>query len=269
MEMPPELPSELAELLDRAKSASGDELKALLHEIREEVLAAILENPHCEETHIVLLLQRLDLSSNLVEAISRQAKWNSSEAVRLRLACHPRTPKRVALAAVRQLYLFDLVRVSLLPSAPADIKRIAEEAIISRVSHLPVGQKLTLARRGPSRVAGALLAEGHARAVELALNNPFLTESQILKVLAKAEVPERTVAAIARHSKWVCRQTVRLALLRNKHTPASAALEFLPHLILRDLTDVSSLEDLAPHLRGHIQEEIGRRSKSKEQPDKG
>jgi hypothetical protein len=263
--MPPELP----ELFDRAKYASGDELKALLHESSEEVLAAILENPHCDETHIVLLLQRLDISSNLVEAISLQAKWNSSEAVRLRLACHPRTPKRVALAAVRQLYLFDLVRVSLLPSAPADIKRIAEETIISRVSHLPIGQKLTLARRGPSRVAGALLAEGHARAVELALNNPFLTESQVLKVLAKVAVPERAVAAIARHAKWGHYQNVRLALLRNKHTPASAALEFLPHLSLRDLTDVSSLEDLAPHLRSYVQDEIGRRGKSQEHPDRG
>lgn len=263
------MPPELSELLDRAKSASGDELKVLLHEPREEILTAVLENPHCGETHIVLLLERLDISPNLIEAISRQTKWNSSEAVRLRLACHPRTPKRAALAAVRQLYLFDLVRVSLLPSAPADIKRIAEETIISRVSHLPIGQKLTLARRGPSRVAGALLAEGHARAVELALNNPFLTESQILKVLAKQEVPERTVAAIARHSKWVCRQTVRLALLRNKHTPAAVALEFLPHLSVRDLTDVSGLEDLAPHLRSYIQEEIGRRGKLQEHPGRG
>jgi hypothetical protein len=113
------------------------------------------------------------------------------------------------------------------------------------------------------------LAEGHARAVELALNNPFLTESQILKVLAKAEVPERTVAAIARHSKWVFRQNVRLALLRNKHTPAQVAVEFLPKLSLRDLTDISSLEDLAPHLRSYIQAEIGRRGKSQEQPDRG
>ena len=106
------MPPELQELLDRAKSASGDELKALLHEPREEILSAIVENPHCEETHIVLLLERLDLSPNFVEAISRKTKWSSSEAVRLRLACHPRTPKRVASAAVRQLYLFDLVRVS-------------------------------------------------------------------------------------------------------------------------------------------------------------
>jgi hypothetical protein len=260
---------ELPELLDRAKSASGDELKALLHEPREEILSAILENPHCEETHIVLLLERLDISANLVEGISRQTKWSSSEAVRLRLACHPRTPRRLALAAIRQLYLFDLVRVSLLPSAPADIKRLAEETIVSRVAHLPIGQKLTLARRGPSRVAGALLAEGHARAVELALNNPFLTESQILKILAKAEVPERAVVAVARHSKWVCRQNVRLALLRNRHTPAPVVLEFLPHLSLRDLTDISGLEDLATHLRSHIQEEIVRRSKLEEQPDRG
>ena len=75
--------------------------------------------------------------------------------------------------------------------------------------------------------------------------------------------------AIARDPKWVCRQNVRFALLRNRHTPAAVALEFLPHLSLRDLTDISGLEDIASHLRGYIQEEIGRRSRVQENPDKG
>jgi hypothetical protein len=199
----------------------------------------------------------------VLSAIGTQNKWLSGEAVRFRLAAHPRTPKRIALSVVRQLYLFDLVRLSLLPSAPADIKRAAEEILITRVPHLPAGQKLTLARRGPARVAGALLAEGHPQAIKIALNNAFLTESQVLKVLAKPGVPERVVAAIAQHDKWSSQNNIRMALARNPHTPVASVLAILPQLAASDLKEISSLQDLAPHLQKYIESEMkARRAKN-------
>ncbi|HKV06421.1 MAG TPA: hypothetical protein VJO53_15095 [Candidatus Acidoferrales bacterium] len=256
------MPPETETRIERARSASGEELKSLVHETGEDVLLALLENPRLEEPHVILMLERLDLGANVLGAIAGTGKWTSSEGVRLRLARHPRTPKRFALAAVRQLYLFDLVRLSLLPSAPADIRRVAEEVILTRVPHLAVGERLTLARRGPSRIAGAILAEGHPQAVKLALGNSFLTESQVLKVLAKSGVPERVIAAIAQHPKWSTQYNVRIALIRNRHTPAASILTFLPNLILRDLKDIAKLEGLAPHLRKHILRELSRRAEA-------
>ncbi len=254
------MPPEPDARIQRARAASGEELKSLVHEAGEEVLLALLENPNLEEPHLILLLERLDLPASVLAAVAGEGKWTSSEGVRLRLARHPHTPRRFGLAAVRQLSLFDLVRLSLLPSAPPDIRRVAEEVILTRVPHLPVGEKLTLARRGPSRVAGAILAEGHPQAVKLALANVFLTESQILKVLAKSDVPERVVAAIAQHPKWSVQYNVRTALMRNAHTPAPCVLAFLPNLTLRDLKDISGLEGLAPHLKKYIQKELARRA---------
>jgi hypothetical protein len=134
------------------------------------------------------------------------------------------------------------------------------------VPHLPVGEKLTLARRGPSRVAGALLAEGHPQAIKLAVDNAHLTESQVLKVLAKSGVPERSVAAIAQHSKWSHIYDVRVALVRNPSTPAPATLAFLPDLTLRDLRDLAGLETLAPHVRRYIDAELLRRSEGASKP---
>ena len=210
-----------------------------------------------------MMLERLDLPSSVLSAVAGEGKWTSSEGVRLRLARHPRTPKRFALAAVRQLFLFDLVRLSLLPSAPADIRRVAEEVILTRVPHLPVGEKLTLARRG------AILAEGHAQAIKLALVNPFLTEAQVLKVLAKPGVPERVVVAIAHHPKWSCQYNVRVALVRNAHTPAASVQAFLPQLPLGDLRQISKLEGLAPHLKKHMREELVRRANDGEGKARG
>jgi len=171
--------------LQRARSVSGDDLDLLIHEADAETLPALLENPNMQEPHVGRLLERLELSAGVLTAIAKEGKWTSSESIRLKLARHPRTPHRIAISMLRQLYLFDLVRLSLLPSAPADIRRAAEEFILTRVPHIPIGEKLTLARRGPPRVAAAVLAEGHPQAVKLALANSLLTESQVLKVLAK------------------------------------------------------------------------------------
>ncbi len=120
-----------------ARSAPQDDLQALIHESDEETLLALLENPLLEEPHISQMLERLDLSANVLTAIAEKGKWTTSEGVRLRLARHPRTPRRFAMALLRQLYLFDLVRLSLLPSTPAEIRRVAEELMITRVPQLP------------------------------------------------------------------------------------------------------------------------------------
>jgi hypothetical protein len=246
--------------LQRARSASGDELDALIHEEDAEALLALLENPNMQEPQVSRLVERLDVPAELLESVAKEARWSSSESVRIRIARHPRTPRRVALLMLRQLFLFDLVQVSLLPSAPADIRRTAEELIVTRVPHLPIGEKLTLARRGPARVVGAVLAEGHPQAVKLALANSFLTESQVLKVLAKGELPARVVVAIAQHPKWSVQYNVRVALVKHPHTPVPALLEFLPDLALRDLRDVEGLEQLTAHSRKYVQQELARRA---------
>ncbi len=239
-----------------ARSASADQIKVLVHDANEATLLALIENPSFEEPNVIQLLERLDLTAKLLSALADTSQWTSSERVRLRLAGHPRTPRRIALALLRQLFLFDLVSVSLQPSAPADIRRAAEGIILARIPHLPVGEKLTLARRGPSRIAGAVLAEGHPQAIKLALGNGFLTESQVLKVLAKPDVPERVVIAIAQHAKWSCRYNVRLGLMRNAHTPAPVVLAMLPNLTEGDLKEIAKLEPLAPHLKKYVQHEL-------------
>jgi hypothetical protein len=52
---------------------------------------------------------------------------------------------------------------------------------------------------------------------------------------------------------------VRAALVRNSQTPPPSVLAFLPDLTLRDLTDISRLEGLPPHVRRYIEQERSRR----------
>jgi hypothetical protein len=250
--------------LEYARAASADELNSLVYEADPKILLALLENPHFQEKHAELLLDRVDVSADVIDAVAEtgRRKWLACESIRLRLAQHPHAPKRIALGAVRQLYLFNLVRVSLSPPVPPDIRRAAEEAILARVAHLPAGEKLTLARRGPARVAGAILAEGRPQAIKLALGNSFLGESQVLKVLAKDGVPERVVVAIAKHPKWCCLYNVRAALVRNPRAPLTCVQAFLSDLTLRDLNEILELRELRKEVHKSIAQELERRESS-------
>lgn len=265
------MPPESVSSAGRARTASADELKSLMRDALErgdeETLLVLLANPHLDESHITLLLDRADLPATVLGAVGSRENWTSVEGVRFRVARHPRTPKPIALAALRQLYVFDLVRLCLSPSSPPDIQRAAEDVILHKAPHLPVGEKLTRARRGPARVAGALLAEGHPQAIKLALGDASLSESQVLKILATPGVPDRVISAIARHPKWSCVYNVRAALIRNAHAPLASIQAFLPDLTLRDLQEIVALEDIDSNIRQYIERELDRRSAAVARPD--
>jgi hypothetical protein len=250
-----------AERARDARTATGDELLALVHDADEAVLEALLENPALDESHVVLLLERKSLPGAVIEQIAQRREWMRSNPVRLRVALHPRTPRLLAMPLVRQLYLFDLVNACLQPHVPNELKRLAEEQILGKLAQLPLGQKLTLARRGPARVAGALIGEGHAQVVPLALDNPYLTEAQLVRVLAQDELPEGVAAAVAQHRKWSVQYNVRIALLRNAGTPLVRVLSFLPDLTMRDLEDLSALTTLPASLREYLRHEIAIRER--------
>ncbi len=247
----------------RARSASGDELRALLHTPSEEVLVALLENPQLDESHLAILLARKDVPGALLERIAGHPEWTHSYAVKRAIATHPHTPHLLATALVRQLYLFDLVAIGRLPSAPAEIQRLAEELVLGRLPSLPLGQKLALARRGSGRLAAALLEQGLEAVVPLALDNALLTEAHVLRILAREALPAQVVAAIARHRKWSYRHNVRLALVRDPQTPLARVLAFLPELGVSDLRELAALNELAENLRQYIHAEIARRSRSR------
>ena len=261
------MPLDVSRRAEQARHAAGEELLVLVHDAAEEVLGALLENPALNETHLVLLLERRNLPGAVLEQIAQQREWMASYPVKLRVATHPKTPRLVALPLVRQLYLFDLVNACLQPSVPNELKRLAEEQILSKLAQLPLGQKMALARRGPGRVVAALVAEGHEQVLPLALENSNLTEAHLLRTLSREELPESVPSAVAQHRKWSLVYNVRLALVRNPATPLARVLAFLPDLTLRDLSDLAALTTLAPSMRQYLHHEIAvraRRRKPKE-----
>jgi hypothetical protein len=250
-------------------AADGEELAALLHSHDEEVLLALLKNPALAGTDAIVLLARKNLPAAVIEEICKRRDWLKTYALKKALACHPHTPRLVSLRLLKELYLMDLVQIALLPGVSAELKRNAEDQLATRLPQLPLGQKITLARRGPARVAGSLLAEGHPFVVPVALDNSHLTAAQILKALAREGVPESVVQAIAQHRKWSCDYNVRLALVRNPATTLAVSLSFLPELTVSDLHELAAPGILPEPLRKYLEAETHRRIRAGEKSAAG
>src|SRR5690242_9034464 len=256
------MPESVAESRERALVATGDEFAALLHHPSAEVLLALLDNLALDEPQLCLLLERKDLPGEVLEEIGRRKPLLKSYRVKRALCFHPRGPRLVTLRLIRELYLMDLVQLTLSPAVPAELKRNAEEQLVARLPQIPLGQKITLARRGPARVAGALLAEGHPQVLSVVLDNPYLTEAQILKALSREKIPAPIVPAIIHHRKWSISYNVRIALLRKPSAPLGTILSFLPQLTVSDLRDLAAPGIVPETLRKYIQAEVQRRLRS-------
>jgi hypothetical protein len=249
---------------DRALTATGDELAALVHHPASDVLLALLDNPALDELQLCLLLERKNIPGEILEEVARRKAFLKSYRVKRALAFHPRTPRLISLRLLKDLYLMDLVQLTLLPGTPAELKLNAEDQLVSRLPQLPLGQKITLARRGPARVAGALLAEGHAQVLEVVLDNPYLTEAQILKVLSREKLPANVVPAISQHRKWSATYNIRLALVRHPASSLSSILGYLPELTLSDLRELAAPGIVPETLRKYLQAEVKRRAGARE-----
>lgn len=245
-----------------ARIATPEEISLLLQTAQAGALAALLENPRLDESHICLLLKRLDLSGELLEQIARRRDFMGVYRVKRAMAFHPHAPRLVAMRLARELYLMDLVQLSRHPGVPAELRRIADNILVARLPQLPLGQKITLARRASARIAGALLIEGHARTVPAALDNALLSEAQVLKALSHEKLPPVVVTAIAKHHKWSQLYNVRLALVRHPATPLAAVLALLPDVTAGDLEALSTYSALPANLRHYITQEAQRRISS-------
>ena len=261
--------SEEGSLRERALIATGEELAVLLHHPSADVLLALLDNPALEETHVCLLLERKTLPGEILEELARRRPLLKSYRVKRSLAFHPHTPRLISLRLLRDLYLMDLVQVAILPGISAELKRSAEDQLLARLPQLPLGQKITLARRGPARVAGALLAEGHAQVTSIVLDNPYMTEGQILRALSREKLPTSVIPAIVHHHKWSITYNVRLALVRHPSTPLASILSYLPELTVSDLRELAAPGIVAESLRKYLQAEVQRRMRASEKAASG
>ena len=222
----------------RAVLPADADLEKLVHDSAPEVLTAVAADARLTEDLALALLNHLDLPREALEALSKNGQLARLRKIRMGIVMHPRTPRHVSVPTIRHLYTFDLMHVALLPSVPPDVKRAAEEVLISKLASISSGERVTLARRSSGRVAGALLLDKEDRIMQAALANPQMTEVAIVKALKAGHGTELLAPAVARHQKWSYRNDVKAALLGNKDTPSGRLIHLAAELPINLIKDV-------------------------------
>ena len=204
------------------------------------------------EDSALALLQRPDLDPEILEKLARNGNLLKYSKVKRALVEHAKTPRHVSLPLVRTLFTFDLMQVALTPTTPADVKMAADEALCNRLESISSGERLALARRASTRVAGALLHDREGRVIHAALENSRLTEAAVVKALLRADAAAGLVEAVSHHPQWSLRREVRVALLRNEKTPMTRALEFARSLPPREVREILHNSRLPANIKAYV-----------------
>ena len=231
-----------------------------LHDVSAERLRGVASNPGLTEDLALLLLNRTDLPAAVLDELSRNPSAMQSHRVRSRVACHPHTPRHLAINVIRQLYTFELMQVALAPTALPEVIIAAEQAILMRLEKIAAGERITLGRRGSTRIAGALLLDGDARVMEAALDNPRLTEDVVIKAVMSPKVSPALLELVSHHAKWSLRSEIREALLRNEKLPVPRAMEMAKVMPLKAVREILHDARLRENVRVLLQKEVEKRS---------
>ncbi|MCS6858229.1 MAG: hypothetical protein NZM37_11005 [Sandaracinaceae bacterium] len=111
-----------------------------------------------------------------------------------------------------------------------------------------VGASKTMARFRDRRRCIQLLNTNCPEVMRILLQNPSLTEQDVLRVAAARSTPSPILREIAASSRWALIPRIRFTLLRNPGLPLPLGLRILPLLSGQELKELQRASDLHPTL---------------------
>lgn len=211
------------------RQANEEELQIALGEAGERLsprqARLVLRNPFLSVSVLEKLLGLDDLAGNY--------QWRRD------LANTRICPLTAAMAIVPGLFWRDLAQMARNVQVRPQLRRQAESVLLQRVDRLGAGERIALARIASPALLVELRKATDPRVIRSLLENPRLTQGDLMPLLVGGRGTASTLRLIARDRRWGTRRSIRLALARNPNTPLSDALSALPSLTKPDLRGLS------------------------------
>jgi hypothetical protein len=116
---------------------------------------------------------------------------------------------------------------------------------------LTLGERKALARTHRRQDILLLVRDPHPSVVAILLDNPHVTEAEVLKIAAARPAVPESLAKVAAHPRWSVRQSVKRALVLNPATPLADAIRVATTLSSGELTELSRDHTINEVLRKH------------------
>jgi hypothetical protein len=112
----------------------------------------------------------------------------------------------------------------------------------------PLGMRKALARKPDFKLISRIAHDQDCRVIEILLNNPRLTERDVIRIGATRPTSPKVLEKIFNHPRWISRYAIKKVIVLNPHSPLSMSLKLLTFMRLEDLNHVVSRPDLNPAL---------------------
>jgi hypothetical protein len=175
---------------------------------------------------------------------------------------------RTALYAAARDAGVDAVARLFLDASPVTVAAAALEAALEperplrpNGRPLTLGERKSLARSTRRDFLVPLLRDPHPDVVTILLDNPHLTERDVVTVAALRPAVPASLVAVAEHERWSTRYLVKRALVLNPCMPAHLAVRLATTLRRGDLLEIARDVHLPTTLRAHAAELLARQRK--------
>ncbi len=248
--------------LELASSGTEDHLRLLAHHPSFEVVEEILKNRNLTEDIALIVANRKNISPEILESLFHDTRWKDNYRIMLALCKNPKTPQKISLSLIKSLKIFHLADLTRNQFVPVNMKLKAAAVINEKIPSIPLGIKIALAKRAGSGVLMKLIEEGKKEVVAACLDSPYMTESEIYRIISKKTVSPKVIWQIADHPKWSCRYQIQWALILNIHTPLPRVLSFLRNIKSCDLRDLYEAPETPASTKPFIHSELFERDKN-------
>ena len=116
---------------------------------------------------------------------------------------------------------------------------------------LTLGERKALARTHRRDKLLLLIRDPHPQVVAIVLDNPHVTESDIVKMAAARPAVPESLSKIAAHPRWSVRHAVKRALVLNPSMPLADAIRIATTLRAVELAELAADHSLPATLRKH------------------
>jgi hypothetical protein len=209
------------------------------------------------------------LVATLVLLVDRAKQGNGrARAVLQELALEPTVYEQMPYARVQSAYALarahgcdDVARMFI--SALDERNPTADEAFTGN-DHMdaPAGVRRSAARSTDRFKLDRLVHDRDHRVIAILLDNPRVTERDVVKIAAMRPTRPEVLTTVARHRRWSSRYRVRKAICLNPSTPAPIARRLVPTLMRQDLVALLDTGGVTEELRTHARDLLAEREES-------
>lgn len=124
-----------------------------------------------------------------------------------------------------------------------------EEEEFIKMEHLTLGERRSLSKSSLKKDLDMLLSDPDPIVIGNLLNNPRVTEREVLKIASKRPNSAGVLKLLALHAKWSKRYDVAKAVTLNPYTPTRVSIALLEKMLTQDLTAIAEDGTIHPEVR--------------------